>query len=88
MNVTFTFTDSDSDGYYPVANGGTDCNDSDAIMYQGASCTRSGYTGSTYDSVCVCWGGTVIGGGGNQIINPRKFMSINKIFIKPKSDYL
>lgn len=55
--------DNDSDGYYancvPL-----DCNDNSSSMYPGASCTRSGYSGSTYDSSCVCTGGTALGGGG------------------------
>jgi hypothetical protein len=63
ITISFTFNDSDSDGYYPTVNGGTDCNDADASKYTGASCTVSGYTGSSYNSSCICTGGTATGGG-------------------------
>ena len=45
-------------------------NDTNLIV--GGSCTRSGYTGATYDATCTCAGGTVIqtSSGGGSSCNP------------------
>jgi hypothetical protein len=61
--INITDYDRDADGYNSTALGGVDCNDASASIYPGASCTRSGYTGSTYDSSCSCTGGTLTGSG-------------------------
>jgi hypothetical protein len=71
-NITlFVLDDYDLDGHKAEALGGDDCNDNDNSKWIGRSCTRSGYTGSTYDANCACSGGTAIverpsssGGGG------------------------
>ncbi|MCK5016117.1 MAG: DNRLRE domain-containing protein [Candidatus Peribacteraceae bacterium] len=57
--------DWDNDSHNNSAYGGNDCNDYSysTTVYTGASCTRSGYTGSTYDSSCSCTGGTLTGSG-------------------------
>jgi len=60
--------DWDNDGHNNTAFGGNDCNDYSysTSVYIGASCSRSGYTGSTYDSSCSCTGGTVVDNGGGS----------------------
>lgn len=70
FDISFSFSDSDGDGYFPIANGGIDCDDSqnDSSYIVGASCTRSGYTGATYSesgNTCACTGGNEVGGGGS-----------------------
>jgi PGF-pre-PGF domain-containing protein len=50
--------DQDGDGYGQNCEAGTDFDDSDASEYPGASCTRDGYSGATYNSNGECTGGT------------------------------
>ncbi len=79
-NITVRSTrDNDSDGVKATGHQGNDCDDRNAAVYPGASCTRTGYTGSTYDSSCTCAGGTAVttssssgggGGGGGGSVAP------------------
>ena len=51
--------DADGDTHKITECGGDDCNDNDAAVYPGASCsTGCSNTGATYDATCVCTGGT------------------------------
>ena len=66
-NVTLFVTyDLDGDGLNSTLFNGTDCNDTDASIYPGASCERDCYDGSTYDAVCECTGGSYTCGGGSS----------------------
>lgn len=68
FTVSFT-NDKDQDGHLAVSFGGDDCNDNDAKVYPQAGCAKECYTGSVYDSNCVCSGGTYscsTGGGGGS----------------------
>lgn len=76
-NFTLRITpDQDSDGHNIDDYGGDDCDDTDAAVWIGASCVRSGYTGSTIDNSCICSGGSVTktskssggGGGGGFVV--------------------
>ena len=50
--------DEDGDGYGQNCDAGTDFDDSDSNEYPGASCSRDGYTGATYNGNGECTGGT------------------------------
>lgn len=68
-NITFLVcTDYDNDSYWDGGCEPKDCDDNNSLVYPGASCSRSCYSGSTYDSSCACTGGsyTCGGGGGND----------------------
>jgi subtilisin family serine protease len=56
--------DNDGDGYGDGCSLGSDCDDNDNSTYPGTSCSRTCYTGSTYDANCECTGGTYTCGGG------------------------
>lgn len=67
LTQTPTCTDNDGDGYGDGCALGTDFDDSDPSKYPGAPCSRTCYSGSTYDVNGVCTGGSYTcssGGGG------------------------
>lgn len=73
-------TDRDADRHGAGCAAGSDCDDSDPQKYPGASCTLECYSGSAYNSECVCTGGTYTcsvqsspsgGGGGSGFAPPE-----------------
>jgi len=68
LTQTQTCVDNDGDGRGDGCTLGPDCNDNDANQYPGASCSRTCYSGSTYDASCICTGGsyTCSSGGGSS----------------------
>jgi len=66
LSSSITSTDADNDTYYAESGCGTlvDFNDNDPNQYPGAPCTRTCYSGSTYDVNGVCTGGSYTCGGG------------------------
>jgi hypothetical protein len=55
--------DADKDGYGKYCENGHDCNDNNPDIWTGKTCSRDGYTGSTYNENCECTGGTYVGFG-------------------------
>ncbi|MFH0977994.1 MAG: S8 family serine peptidase [Candidatus Woesearchaeota archaeon] len=55
FNVTVT-KDKDGDNHNSINSGGDDCNDNQADIYPGASCSSECYSG-TYSDQCACTGG-------------------------------
>ncbi|MBW2965784.1 carboxypeptidase regulatory-like domain-containing protein [Candidatus Woesearchaeota archaeon] len=64
--VPTTCTDNDGDGYGAGCALGDDFDDNDPDKYPGASCSRSCYSGSTYDTSGACTGGSYTCGGGGS----------------------
>ena len=68
VNIVFNFSDADGDGCYPIANGGTDLNDSynNASYCVGQPCERSGYNNPTWNENGQCTGKKKSGGGSSS----------------------
>ncbi|MBW2981464.1 carboxypeptidase regulatory-like domain-containing protein [Candidatus Woesearchaeota archaeon] len=58
LTQTITCVDNDGDGYGDGCSAGPDFNDNDSDQYPGAPCSRTCYSGSTYDTSGNCIGGT------------------------------